>query len=182
MNTDETRIRTKPEAQASEVFSSVFYPCSIRVHPWLIAFWRSSMATRELKCVVVTPERALVEADADFVALPLYDGEVGVLPGRAPLVGRLGAGELRIKRGNQTQHFYVDGGFVQVRDNVVSVLTSRAMPANEIQPASARQALENAQAAQKRAAGTEAQEVQLAAQQKARVQLRIAAQHGGSAT
>src|SRR5262245_66693728 len=109
------------------------------------------MATRELKCVVVTPERALIDVAADFVALPLYDGEVGILPGRAPLVGRLGFGELRIRRGNQTQHFYVDGGFVQVRDSVVTVLTARAMPADEIKPAVARQALETAGVALKKA-------------------------------
>src|SRR5436309_11084830 len=112
------------------------------------------MASRELKCVVVTPERALLDVSADFVALPLYDGELGVRPGRAPLVGRLGSGELRIKRGAQTDRLYVDGGFVQVRADVVTVLTARAMPASEIKPADARQALENAQAAQKRASGT----------------------------
>ena len=47
--------------------------------------------------MVVTPERALLDEPADFVALPMYDGELGVLPGRAPLIGRLGYGELRIR-------------------------------------------------------------------------------------
>ena len=81
---------------------------------------RGPHGNRELQCVVVTPERALLDEPADFVALPLYDGELGVLPGRAPLIGRLGFGELRIRKGDQTQRFYVDGGFVQVRDNVVT--------------------------------------------------------------
>ena len=139
------------------------------------------MATRELHCVVVTPERALLDVPADFVALPLYDGELGILPGRAPVVGRLGFGELRIKRGAQTQRLFVDGGFVQVRDNTVTVLTSRAQRAEEIQPAAVRQALENAQAAHKRAVGPEAQEAQLVAQQKARAQLRVAGHAGQSA-
>src|SRR5215212_9568065 len=123
---------------------------------------------------------ALRDVPADFVALPLYDGEIGILPGRAPLIGRLGYGELRIKRGGRTERFYVDGGFVQVRADVVTVLTPRAMPAQEIKPAAARQALEAASAAQKKAASTEEQEKQLAAQDKARAQLRIAA-HAGSA-
>src|SRR5688500_17755173 len=96
--------------------------------------------TRELRCVVVTPEKAVVDEPADFVALPLYDGDVGILPGRAPLVGRMGYGELRIKKGNVTKKFYVDGGFVQVRANVVTVLTSKAMPAEEITPATANEA------------------------------------------
>ena len=50
---------------------------------------------KKLQCVVVTPERAVLDEPADFVVLPLYDGELGVLPGRAPLIGRLGYGELR---------------------------------------------------------------------------------------
>ena len=50
-------------------------------------------------------------------------------PGHSPLIGRLGYGEMRIRRGSDTERFYVDGGFVQVADNVVSVLTNRAVPA-----------------------------------------------------
>src|SRR5260370_34004364 len=88
--------------------------------------------TRTLRCVVVTPERAVLDAPADFVAVPLYDGELGVLPGRAPLIGRLGVGELRLRRGNEVERYFVDGGFVQVRSDVVSVLTPKAMKAEEI--------------------------------------------------
>src|SRR5262249_446264 len=68
----------------------------------------------------------------DFVALPLYDGELGILPGRAPMIGRLGYGELRIRQGNRTLYFYIDGGFAQVADNVVSVLTNRAIAPERI--------------------------------------------------
>jgi F-type H+-transporting ATPase subunit epsilon len=137
---------------------------------------------RELHCVVVTPEKALLDAPADFIALPLYDGELGVLPGRAPLIGRLGFGELRIRRGAQTQHFFVDGGFVQVRANTVTVLTPRALPAAEIKTEDARRALKEAQAAQLRAHTPEGQEAQLRAQERARGQLRVAARReGGSA-
>lgn len=132
------------------------------------------MATNEIHCVVVTPERALLDAKADFVALPMYDGELGVLPGRAPLIGRLGYGELRIKQGAKTMHLYVDGGFVQVRENAVSVLTARALRAAEIKPEAAEQALQAALEAQKKAVGTEAQEAQRVAQEKARAQLRVA--------
>ena len=52
-----------------------------------------------LYCIVVTPERTVVDHPAQFVVLPLYDGELGVAPGRAPLIGRLGYGELRILEG-----------------------------------------------------------------------------------
>src|SRR5438128_9924517 len=87
---------------------------------------------KSLQCVVVTPERAVLDEPADFVALPMFDGELGVLPGRAPLIGRLGFGELRVRHGDQTEHFYVDGGFAQVRANVVTVLTANAIPTSEV--------------------------------------------------
>ena len=48
--------------------------------------------TGSVQCVVVTPERAVLDEPADFVSLPMYDGELGILPGRAPLIGRLGYG------------------------------------------------------------------------------------------
>src|SRR6266702_1451361 len=100
---------------------------------------------KSLKCVVVTPEKAVLDAAADFVALPMYDGELGVLPGRAPLIGRLGYGELRIQQGPDTKRYFVDGGFAQVRANVVTVLTSKALKGEDINVATAQQALETAQ-------------------------------------
>src|SRR5436305_15148158 len=85
-----------------------------------------------ITCTVVTPEQTALETKADFVALPLFDGEIGIAANHSPLIGRLGYGEMRIKSGGQTQVYYVDGGFVQVADNVVAVLTSRAVPAKNI--------------------------------------------------
>src|SRR6516162_3528560 len=99
-----------------------------------------------LQCVVVTPERALLDETVDFVVLPIYDGELGVLPGRAALIGRLGYGELRIRRGQDTRRFYVDAGFAQVKADVVTVLTPRALKAEEIDRTAAEQALEAAHA------------------------------------
>src|SRR5262245_42776077 len=97
-----------------------------------------------LHCVVVTPERTLFDETVEFVALPLFDGEIGILPGRAPLIGRLGYGELRTRVGDTVHRYFVDSGFVQVRDNVVTVLTHRAIPAIRIRPEAAAQELEKA--------------------------------------
>src|SRR6478609_3001767 len=85
-----------------------------------------------LQCVVVTPERTLFDDYVEFVALPLFDGELGVLPGRSPLIGRLGYGELRTRAGGTNRRYFVDGGFVQVRDDVITVLTNRATPAIDV--------------------------------------------------
>lgn len=127
----------------------------------------ATATSRQLRCVIVTPERALFDEPADFVALPLYDGEIGFLPGRAPLVGRLGFGELRIKQGNNTTRFFIDGGFVQVRANVVTVLTSRALKADEVTPDRAREASE-------KAAAVKTPDERLKAQARARALQRMA--------
>ena len=128
------------------------------------------MADKNLKCVVVTPEKAVLDEPADFVVVPMFDGELGVAPDRLPLIGRLGFGELRITQGNQTKHYYVDGGFVQVRSNVVTVLTSKAMDVKDLKIDQAQAVLQSATVE----ATPEGQEAQYKAQQRARVQLRLA--------
>ncbi|MBV8128468.1 MAG: F0F1 ATP synthase subunit epsilon, partial [Planctomycetaceae bacterium] len=95
---------------------------------------RTGAGHKQLQVVVVTPEKTLLDETVDFVALPLYDGELGVLSGRAPLIGRLGYGELRTKQEETVHRYYVDGGFAQVRDNVVTVLTNRALTTDAIDP------------------------------------------------
>lgn len=131
------------------------------------------MAQKNLKCVIVTPERTVLEETVDFVAVPMYDGELGVLPGRAPLIGRLGCGELRTQTSGQTQRFFVDGGFVQVRDHVVTVLTTRASRAAEINVQKVAETL----AADLAKAGHDADAAQ-AVRARAMAQRRIAAKAG----
>lgn len=80
-----------------------------------------------IRCVVVTPERTEVDREADFVALPMFDGELGVQPGRAPMIGRLGYGVLRLQTSAGPLRYFVDGGFAQVESDVVSILTARAI-------------------------------------------------------
>jgi F-type H+-transporting ATPase subunit epsilon len=106
---------------------------------------RSSGLHSKLQCQVVTPEKTLFDKTVDFIALPLLDGELGVLPGRTPLVGRLGYGELRTKSNETVERYFVDGGFAQIRDNLVTILTSRALPANQIDSNTTAEALEKAE-------------------------------------
>lgn len=101
---------------------------------------------KQLKVVVVTPEKAAFEGAADFVVLPMFDGELGVLPGRAALIGRLGAGELRLKTGAAATRFYVEPGFAQVQANVVTVLTAKAVKAETVTADAAAQAATTAEA------------------------------------
>jgi F-type H+-transporting ATPase subunit epsilon len=65
----------------------------------------------------------VLDAPAEMVVVPLYDGEAGVQANHSPFVGELAPGELRYKAGGVTHRLFVDGGFVQVRANTVNVLT-----------------------------------------------------------
>jgi F-type H+-transporting ATPase subunit epsilon len=131
-----------------------------------------------LECIVVTPETTALQTPAVFVALPLYDGELGVLPGHSPFIGRLGYGELRVIENGKTFRLYVDGGFVQVADGIVSVLTNNAVPAEKLSAAAAREQLAAAQA--RKANSPELLAIRDRLEQQARAQLRIA-EHVGIA-
>lgn len=95
-------------------------------------------------CSVITPERAVLEADATFVAFPAHDGEVGILPGRAPLLFKMGTGELRVESPQGNHRFFVDGGFAQMVENRLTLLTEQAKALAEIDRAAAERALAEA--------------------------------------
>ena len=131
-----------------------------------------TLSDSPLRLVVVTPEATVLETAVDFAALPLYDGEIGILPGRSPMIGRLGYGELRFTSGGQASRYYVDGGFVQVAGNIVSVLTNRAMPASAIDGQAAREQLTAARA--RKANSEELLAIRDRLERQARAQIRLA--------
>jgi F-type H+-transporting ATPase subunit epsilon len=75
---------------------------------------------------VISPEAVLYEGTTDSVVAPAFDGEVGILTGHAPMMTLLGTGVLRLGGGGGSQRFNVAGGFLQVVDNVVRVVTEKA--------------------------------------------------------
>lgn len=83
-------------------------------------------ADRTFRCQVVTPERVVVDKTATFVALPAFDGELGVLAGRAPLITRLGSGELRVESPEGDEAWFVSGGFAQMSGENLTLLTEEA--------------------------------------------------------
>ena len=103
------------------------------------------MATTDtFHCSVITPERAVLETDAIFVAFPAHDGEVGILAHRAPLLFKMGIGELRVEAPEGNRRLFVDGGFAQMVDNRLTILTEQARAVEEIDRDAARRALEEA--------------------------------------
>ena len=102
--------------------------------------------TNTFHCDVITPERAVLDCDARFVAFTAHDGEMGVLVHRAPLVCKLGIGFLRVETPTEKHVMFLDGGFAQVVDNRLTILTQQAKKAGEIQRAAAEKALLDARA------------------------------------
>jgi F-type H+-transporting ATPase subunit epsilon len=79
-----------------------------------------------LKVSVISPEAVLFEDDAVSVVAPAFDGEIGILENHAPMMTLLGRGELRLGGGGGDRRFNIEGGFLQVVDNTVRVVTERA--------------------------------------------------------
>lgn len=85
-----------------------------------------------LRLTVVTPEKPVIDQVVRSVQFPLTDGMTGVLPGRAPLIGRLGYDELIFIDDSGESRYFVDGGFVQIAQNVVTILTSSCRPVSSL--------------------------------------------------
>jgi F-type H+-transporting ATPase subunit epsilon len=100
--------------------------------------------TDTFRCSVITPERAVLECEARFVAFPAHDGEVGVLPNRAALVYKMGIGALRVQTADTTHVLFVDGGFAQMLDNRLTILTEQARRPEELDAASTQRSLTDA--------------------------------------
>lgn len=96
---------------------------------------------------IITPEAFALKDEVDFVVLPAFEGEMGILPGHAPLLAQLVAGELRIKKGSETQLFSISGGFAEVHPNKVEVFAETAEMPEEIDRQRARLAAEKAKSA-----------------------------------
>jgi F-type H+-transporting ATPase subunit epsilon len=75
-----------------------------------------------MRVLVISPERAVYDGEADAVTAPCYDGEVGILPRHAPFMALLGSGTLTVRSGTTTRSFRVQGGFLQVVSNTVRVV------------------------------------------------------------
>jgi F-type H+-transporting ATPase subunit epsilon len=101
----------------------------------------------KLQLRVVTPERPVFKDEVEFVVVPAHDGEVGILPGHARFLASLGLGELRITRAGTALRFFLEGGFVQVRENHVTVLCENAVQLESLDVAAAEAAAEKAKAA-----------------------------------
>ena len=95
----------------------------------------------KLTLEIITGERLLLrEEDVDEVVAPGMMGELGLLPNHAPLFTSLQAGELRVKKSNAEDDFFISGGFLEVKGDIVTVLADAAERGEEIDLERAEQA------------------------------------------
>lgn len=99
-----------------------------------------------LRCSVVTPVESLFEGEARYVNLPAWDGQLGVMPQTSPFLTRLGTGVLTIELSTGHKVFAIDGGFAQMQDGVLTMLTDAAAPAESIDATKASEELATASA------------------------------------
>ena len=94
---------------------------------------------------IVTPEKMVVRDTAEELQIPGRNGYIGVLPGHAPLITELGAGEITYKSDGQSHRFALAWGFAEVLPDRVTVLAETVERADEIDANRAKQSLNNAE-------------------------------------
>lgn len=95
------------------------------------------MAT-SFQCAIVTPTEQVFGGKVTYATLPAWDGQLGVMAGRSPLLTRLGIGSLRLDfPEGGSRWFLIDGGFAQMQNNELTLLTEMAIPAETIKASDA---------------------------------------------
>lgn len=120
---------------------------------------------------IVTPEKMVVRDKADEAQIPGLNGYLGVLPGHAPLITELGAGEISYRSGGQLHRFSMAWGFAEVLPDRVTVLAETVERPEEIDIPRAQQSLKQAEELM-RSAHTE-EEFTLAEAKIRRAQVRL---------
>lgn len=103
------------------------------------------MAEKTLVLEVVTPDRQVIQTDADIVVLPGVQGQFGVLVNHIPFLSALEIGEMYYRKGSQMEYLFIGGGFAEVTGEKVTVLADSAELGKEIDVERARRARERAE-------------------------------------
>lgn len=128
----------------------------------------------KLQISLVTPEKTILETEADELIIPTTEGEITVLPDHVPLLSQLAQGELIIKKDNSVDHIAVMGGFLEVSGNKITVLADYAVHGNTINAIKAQEAKERAERKMKENLSEKDFALAEAEFQKAILELRVA--------
>jgi len=129
---------------------------------------------KSLALQIITPEKISWEGVVDSLVVPAHDGQLGILPGHAPLLAQLRPGAVQIRTQGSTRLLAVSGGFVEIFKGKTALFAETAELAEEIDSERARIAAEKAKAALKTRPGDKLDAQALAALQRALIRLRVA--------
>jgi F-type H+-transporting ATPase subunit epsilon len=104
---------------------------------------------KTFRCSIVTPAQSVFDGEVSYASFPAWDGQQGMLAGQSPLLTRLGTGSLRLDfppPDSGSRWFLIDGGFAQVQDGSLTLLTESAIPAESLSLAEAEAELAEANA------------------------------------
>ncbi|WP_448821063.1 F0F1 ATP synthase subunit epsilon [Cetobacterium sp.] len=90
------------------------------------------------KLDLVTPLARILSEEVNFVMLRTTEGDMGILPNHAPFVAGLATGEMKVRNNGQEKFYYISGGFVEISDNIVTILADEAMDVKDIDLEAAR--------------------------------------------
>jgi F-type H+-transporting ATPase subunit epsilon len=123
---------------------------------------------------IVTPEKLVIRDNAEEAQIPGKNGYIGVLPGHAPLITELGAGEISYRSGGQVHRFATAWGFAEVLPDRVTVLAETVEPAEQIDVTRAQQDLAKAKEELKSAQTEEDVSNDLGKVRRAQAQIEVA--------
>jgi F-type H+-transporting ATPase subunit epsilon len=103
---------------------------------------------KTFRCRLITPTAQVLDEQVTYASVPAWDGLFGVLPDRAPIVAKLGLGELRLDYDGKgaSKSFLVEDGFVQMIENRLTVLATKAIPVESLSETEAKAELAEAEA------------------------------------
>ncbi|TGL93465.1 ATP synthase F1 subunit epsilon [Leptospira barantonii] len=103
------------------------------------------MSAHKLNVSVISPEKILYKGEVDSLIVPGNEGFFGILPNHAPLVAVLGIGVLEIRKGDKIKALSVEGGFIEVKENSISILTDHGALKEDIDLETEKKALAEAE-------------------------------------
>ncbi len=131
----------------------------------------------QLQLKIVTPEKLVLDEAVDMVTLPSSEGELGILPHHANLMAKLIPGELKIKKGSRTENMAVGGGFLQMANNTLTVMTDLAAYEVDIDEKAVEEAKKRAEQALEQKLTDEEYAETMAVLEKSLAQLRVKRRH-----
>lgn len=133
------------------------------------------MAALHLK--IVTPEKLLVDEEVSQVNVSTEDGQIGILPNHANLMAKLKPGELVIKRNGKQESMAIGDGFLQMTDNVLTVMADLAAYPEDIDERAVEEAKKRAEQALEQTLSDEEYAETLANLEKSLAQLHVKRRH-----